>query len=92
MAAPPQSLTLKTASRPCSPHEQFNEEHLTQAFETLNAAMAGLDAVVRKKLDEASVEGAGQRPSSEFRRLSLLAFAVSLPARQSLVSRQSFPT
>jgi hypothetical protein len=51
-ADPVRPVVLKDTSRPGRLQEQFHEERLARAFETLDAAMAGLDAVVRKKPDE----------------------------------------
>ncbi len=45
-------VVLEETSRLGRIQEQFDEERLTRAFETLDAAMAGLDAVVRKKPEE----------------------------------------
>lgn len=42
-------VTLGETSRPGRLQEQFDEGRLTRVFETLDAAMAGLDAVVRKE-------------------------------------------
>lgn len=45
-------LALEETSRPGRLQEQFDEGRLSRAFETLDAAMASLDAVVRKKPEE----------------------------------------
>lgn len=42
-------VVLEETSRLGRLQEQFHEERLSRAFETLDAAMAGLNAVVRKK-------------------------------------------
>ena len=39
-------------SRPGQVRDQFDEERLARAFETLDKAMAGIDAVVRKRPDQ----------------------------------------
>lgn len=48
-AGPVRPVVLEETSKPGGLREQFHEERLSRAFETLDAAMAGLDAVVRKK-------------------------------------------
>lgn len=45
-------LALEETNRPGRLQEQFDEGRLSRAFETLDAAMASLDAVVRKKPEE----------------------------------------
>ncbi len=45
-------VILDDTSRPGRLQERFDEARLTRAFESLDAAMAELDALVRKKPDE----------------------------------------
>lgn len=49
-APPTRAVSLETTSRPGHLHERFDEDRLHRILENLDAAMAGVDAVVRKAL------------------------------------------
>lgn len=51
-APPPRPVALGDTGKPGRLQEQFDEERLAHVFAGLDAAMAGLDAVVRKKPEE----------------------------------------
>ncbi|MCZ0963959.1 hypothetical protein [Paracoccus benzoatiresistens] len=50
-AAPPAkaAVSLEAVGRPGQLHEQFDEDRLNRIMENLDAAMAGLEAVVRRR-------------------------------------------